>query len=252
MTPPARRSPLRSTAVAGLAIVGGLLLLNAAWLAFVANLTLGTGLVAVAGLALLAWARWFEAIDRRWWARTGVLTGAAAVFGVAGFLAVSGAGDDVDYREDAVIVPGAAVHGSELSNTLRARLDVALDYHRRNPRALVVVSGGQGFQENLPEGLAMQRYLLEQGVPAASIVLEDRATSTEENFALAKALLDARLPSGYRVAFVTDQFHVYRCGRIAAAQGLPATHLASVTPWYFVPSNYLRETALVLRSWLGG
>ena len=173
-----------------------------------------------------------------------------AVVGVSGFLAVVGRADNATYGEDAVIVLGAAVHGDEVSRTLASRLDRAVAYHERNPGAVVVVTGGQGPQENLPEGVAMRAYLLGQGVPDASIVVEDKASSTEENFAFSKALLDARLPAGYRVTFVTDEFHVYRAGRIAAAAGLDATHVSSRTPWYFWPANYLREDLLVVALWI--
>ena len=125
---------------------------------------------------------------------------------------------------------GAAVHGSTLSPTLERRLDAALAYHALNHHALVVVTGGQGPGEDLPEGDAMRAYLVAHGVPEASVLVEDRATSTEENFAFSRRLLDATLPAGYSVAFVTSEFHVVRAERIAAASGLKATHLSCPTP----------------------
>lgn len=233
-----------------LIVLGGWLSLNAAWLALTANLTVGTAATAVAGLGLVAWGRWFRRIPA---VGHGVAIAVVlAVVGLSAFLAVQGAHSDADYTEDAVIVLGAAVHGSELSPTLQGRLDVALAYHQRNPRALIVVSGGQGIQEDLPEGVAMAAYLESHGVPAQQILVEDRATSTEENFQYSRALLDARLPPGYRVVFVTDEFHVYRAGRIAAAQGLDATFCARATPWYFWAPNFLREDLAVLKLWLTG
>nr|WP_300150169.1 YdcF family protein [Propionicimonas sp.] len=221
---------------------------NAAWLAFTANLNLGMALVAVVALGLIAWALWHQRLPRPLHITAAVLC--LAVIGMAAFLAGYGTRDNARFDEDAVIVLGAAVHGSELSKTLIRRLDVAVAYHERNPGALIVVSGGQGPQEDLPEAVAMQQYLVSTGIPAESVITEDRATSTEENFAFSRALLDRRLPSGYPVAFVTDEFHVYRAGRIAAAAGLDATHVSSRTPWYFWPSNYLRETLAVVTSWL--
>ena len=87
-------------------------------------------------------------------------------------------------------------------------------------------------------------------IPSELIVVEDRSTSTEENFALSKSLLDQRLGSGYTVVFVTDEFHVYRAEQIAAAAGLTARHVSSRTPWYFWPANYLRESVAVVTFWL--
>jgi uncharacterized SAM-binding protein YcdF (DUF218 family) len=240
--------PARALARAALLILGCALAANAVWLAATANLNLGLALVGALAVGLVVWAVLFRRLPRL----VHVVAAAVclALIGTAAFLCSHGVRDNARFDEDAVIVLGAAVHGSELSNTLIRRLDVAVAYHQQNPQALIVVSGGQGPQEDLPEGVAMQQYLVRVGVPADSILTEDRATSTEENFAFAAALLDQRLPPGYTVAFVTDEFHVYRAGRIAAAAGLEATHVSSRTPWYFWPANYLRETVAVVASWL--
>lgn len=232
-------------------LAGAALTANAAWLAVTANLTLGTALVALLGLACLAGGIWFERFGRRPLPVTIGLVAVLAVVGLSGFLAGHGTADDVRGDEDAVIVLGAAVHGRELSNTLVGRLEVAVRCHRGNPDAVVVVSGGQGPQEDLPEAVAMRQYLIDRGVPDELIVVEDRSTSTEENFANSKALLDRRLPPGYLVVFVTDEFHVYRAGGIAADAGLVAHHASSRTPWYFWAANYLRETVAVTVFWLG-
>ncbi len=239
-----RRTPRVLLALAGLGLAA-----NAAWLAAMANLTLGTAMVALAGSGLLARAGY--APRGRW----RLLDAAAALslamaLGLAGFLAVVGTADTVGDDEDAIVVLGAAVHGREPSRTLASRLDVALAHHQRNPGALVVVSGGQGPQEEITEASAMAAYLLDRGVPAEVIVGEDRSTSTEENFSFSKALLDQRLAPGYRIMFVTDEFHVYRAGRIAAGAGLTTTHASSRTPWYFWAANYLREELAVVADWL--
>lgn len=232
-------------------MAGAALTANAAWLAVTANLTLGTALVALLGLGCLAGGVWFARLARHRILTSLAALVLAAVVGLSAFLTSYGNADNATFREDAVIVLGAAVHGRELSNTLAGRLAAAVGYHRRNPSALVVVSGGQGLQEDIPEAVAMRQYLVDHGVRDAGIVVEDRSTSTEENFANSRALLDRLLPPGYSVAFVTDEFHVYRAGRIAASAGLTGTHVSSRTPWYFWPANYLRESVAVVLNWLG-
>ncbi len=233
-----------------LVVTGAGLTANAFWLAATANLTVGTAMDAGLGLGLVAWGVWYPRVGHRRWLNVTAALVFAWVLAVSLFLAGVGVADTARYDERAVIVLGAAVHGDELSRTLAGRLDRAVEYHRRNPAALVVVTGGQGAQEDLPEGEAMRAYLVARGIPGASIVVEDRAASTEENFVFSKALLDVRLPPGYTATFVTDEFHVYRAARIAAAAGLDADHVSSRTPWYFWPSNYLREDLLVTLQWL--
>lgn len=236
-----------------LLVVGGLAAsANALWLALSANLTLGTALAAVLGLGLLGWGIWLPKLARVRWLNLVAATGLVLVIGLASFLATYGSQPDVTYDEQAIIVLGAAVHGDELSKTLQGRLDTARSYHLRNPAALIVVSGGQGPQENLSEGTAMHKYLIDNKVAPEQVIIEDRATSTEENIAFSRALLDQRLPAGYRVAVITDDFHAYRTTQIAAAHGSPVTHLSPSTPWYFWLANYLREDVMVLRFWITG
>ncbi|MBR6709201.1 MAG: YdcF family protein [Clostridia bacterium] len=167
------------------------------------------------------------------------------------FLYVYGQTDTVTYDEDAVIVLGAGIHGERLSLTLKNRLDAALAYHCKNPDALIVVSGGQGPQENITEGLAMERYLLENGVPAGKILREERATSTRENFLFSMAVLEANVTDCDRVAFVSNDYHIYRAELIARTAGLETvTHTHNATPWYTVVPSGLRECLAVVKAWI--
>jgi len=112
------------------------------------------------------------------------------------------------------------------------------------------VSGGQGFQESIPEAYAMERYLLARGIPAGKIMMEDKSTSTYENFLFSKALLDKALPSPYTAVLITNDFHVYRAGMIAQSAGITARHIGAPTVWYTVPVSYMREMMAVVAFWV--
>ena len=146
---------------------------------------------------------------------------------------------------DAVIVLGCGVRGTRVSLTLQYRLDAAIVYLEENPGTLVVVSGGQGPGELIPEAEAMALYLADHGIAPTRILLEDTSLSTLENFTNSKALLDQHFTHPYRVVFVTSRFHVYRAGRTAAALGLSADGLGSKILWYIAPNDYLRESIAV-------
>lgn len=231
-----------------LVLFGSGLAANAVWLLATANFNAGVAMQLLLAVVLIAFGCSRRLSGSRWLSLPAIgLVAVVAI--VSAFLASFGLVDDADYDESAVVVLGAAVHGSTVSPSLAQRLDVAVDYHERNPAALVVVTGGQGPQESLPEAVAAKAYLAQRGVPESVIVVEDRSTSTAENFELAKALLDARLKPGYRIAFVTNEYHVWRASRTAAAAGLDAHHLHATTRWYVWPSSYLRESAAALLSW---
>ena len=167
-----------------------------------------------------------------------------------GLLFVSGWQDTATFEEDAVIVLGCAVEGIEPSEQLRCRLDTALEYHRQNPSAAIIVTGGQGSDENDTEAAVMARYLIAGGVPEAQILLEDRATSTKENFEYSAEILASELPDTNSLCFITSDFHIFRSGKLAAQAGIDEiTHLHAPTPAKRVLTNLFREPIVLLKMW---
>ena len=83
---------------------------------------------------------------------------------------------------DAIIVLGAALHGWDVSPALAQRLDTAKQYWDENNVSYIVVTGSQGPQEDRTEASAMKEYLVNKGVPADEILIEDKAHNTKQNF----------------------------------------------------------------------
>lgn len=165
-----------------------------------------------------------------------------------------GRSDTADHTEDAVIVLGSGIKGEQIGANLQGRLDKAIEYHRKNPEAVIVVSGGKGPHEDITEALAMERYLVSKGVSEDIIIKEENSTSTYENFIFSKKLLDAYFGSGeYRIAYVTSEYHIYRAGLIASEAGYEDfSHMCSATQWYTAVSNGLREMLAILKTWVFG
>ena len=110
----------------------------------------------------------------------------------------------------------------------------------------MIVSGGKGPDEAVSEAQAMADYLIAHGFPRERIILEDRSTSTYENFWFCKDILSARFPADASVAFVTTGFHVYRSRRVAAMHGIIADGIPARDVWYSAPNNYIREGIAVI------
>lgn len=228
----------------------------------VGNQNLGVWLPAAAGAPLLligifkkACGRWFQtrtgAVVRRIIIVVYVL--ALLCFLTACALMINAAAAPPADHADAIIVLGAGVHGEEVTDTLAKRLDKAVAYFQGNPDALLVVTGGRGSNEDITEAEAMRRYLLAQGIPEASVLMEEEATNTRGNFENAKKLLDARLGNDYTTVYVTNDFHIYRAGKEAARAGFADAHgLAAPTPVLTVPGAYMRESAAILFGMLRG
>ena len=156
---------------------------------------------------------------------------------------------DADY----IVVLGAAVYGENPSITLQHRLEGATRYLDANPRTKAVVSGGQGQGEDISEAECMRRYLVDHGIDPNRILLEDRSTSTKENLAFSKAVIEADGGSVDRVVIVSSAYHLYRAKRIASDLGVTAAGFAGSDGYpIYMLGMYLREALAVLKLWVLG
>ncbi|QOY61626.1 YdcF family protein [Thermophilibacter immobilis] len=152
---------------------------------------------------------------------------------------------------DFIVIHGAGLSGTELTPLLAGRVDKALELWERQGRGgLLVVSGGQGSDEEISEAEAMYRYLtLRKGIPAGSIVKEERSTTTMENLRFSKELMDARADGApYRCAVVTSDYHVFRCAEYAHELGISADGVGSHTRGWYWPAAFIREFAAITRA----
>ena len=149
--------------------------------------------------------------------------------------------------KDALIVLGAGLRGDRVSGTLALRLDKALEYLYSNPGTIAVVSGGQGPDEWVTEASAMKKYMTARGIEGHRIIEEGRSTSTRENFAFSKDILDRHFKGrAYSVAYVTNDFHSLRADITAKKLNLDAESLAAPSLFYMTPNHYTREFMALL------
>lgn len=183
-----------------------------------------------------------------------VLFGIVILFFVAmaAFIAVNSTTNSADYSEDALIVLGCGIRGTNLTSNLKDRLDCAIEYANQNEKAIIVVTGGQGPQEDMPEAVAMKKYLVENNIDPDRIIEEAKATSTNENFSYSKEILDTMLGSDYKVAYITNDFHIYRAGKLAEKYELNARGFAAKTNIHSIVPNYLRESLAIIQLWVFG
>lgn len=139
---------------------------------------------------------------------------------------------------DALIVLGAQVYSSgELSPQLALRMEAAWAAYQKYPR-MIVVCGGQGGNEPLPEGEAMRAWLLEKGVPDDQVIAETTSMNTLQNLQNAIALLPA---SAQRVTIVTSDYHLPRALQIARDLGVEADGIGSPCKPEYWMKNHARE-----------
>lgn len=200
--------------------------------------------------------RWAKAEKRGWWCQLAfraVLALVLALLAITECVVIAdGRQVPAEAEADAVIVLGAGVNGTEPSLALRTRLDAALAYLEEHPDIPAVLTGGQGYGEEITEARCMYDYLTARGVDGSRLILEEQAANTAENFTFSRELLAERGvdPSRDDVAVVTNDFHIARAKLIAARQGYGyAFGVPARLPWRHLEVNYyLRESAAMVKT----
>lgn len=141
-------------------------------------------------------------------------------------------------KADYIIVLGAGINGSKVTPLLAARIERGIELLRRNTDAVLIMSGGQGPGEDIPEGEAMAFYALEKGVDIERIMVEQKSISTEENLLFSKSLMMKPDP---KIIIVTTAYHVFRALILAKQQGMKCVGFGAKTKWYFTLNALIRE-----------
>ena len=146
-----------------------------------------------------------------------------------------------------VLVLGCQVRGTTPSLMLRRRLDTAYEYLMNYPDAVCVVSGGQGEDEEIPEGEAMEVYLIRKGISPERIYRETDSTNTKENFLYSTRIIEENFLSR-EIVVASDGFHQLRASMFAKDNGLAFHALPANTPLLLAPGYYAREWMGVVKS----
>lgn len=141
---------------------------------------------------------------------------------------------------DYIIVLGSGIAGREVTPLLAARIERGIELLQYNPDAMLILSGGQGPGEDIPESEAMASYAASHGVDAGRIIMEKNSVSTEENLLFSRELMDKQAP---RIILVTTAYHVFRALLLAKKQKIKCVGFGSKTKWYFTLNALLREFA---------
>lgn len=149
---------------------------------------------------------------------------------------------------DTVIVLGCKVNGTTASLMLKERLDSAYEFLIDNPDSVCILSGGKGDGENISEAQCMYDYLTEKGISQQRLYMEDKSTSTRENLAFSKIIIDT-LGLSNNIALATNEFHMYRAGKIAQELELNYSSITAHTAWWLFPTYYFRELFGIMYQW---
>ena len=172
------------------------------------------------------------------------------LFAVEGALMINAA-NKTPPSDATMILLGCGVKGEEPSQMLRLRIDAAEEFLKENPDSKAILSGGQGKGENISEALCMHRELTARGISEDRLYMEDRSTSTRENIAFSKEIIEKE-GLNTTVAVVSNNFHLYRASLSVKNAGLEFFSVSAFTPYPLFGTYIMREFMGILAQWVAG
>ncbi len=149
-------------------------------------------------------------------------------------------------KSDALIVLGAQIWHRTPKMALLYRLEKALELYKSGYAPYIIVSGGQGKDEETSEADVMKQWLVEKGVDASKIFEEAKSTSTYENLKFSKEIMSK---NNFKSAIiVSNDFHIFRALRLSDRLGIKASGAPSKS--YMKYYYQLREIPSVVKSFI--
>lgn len=146
-----------------------------------------------------------------------------------------------------LMILGCKVKKDQPSKTLQSRIDAAAQYLNQNEKVTAFCCGGLVQKEQVKtEAQVIFDGLIKLGVDKNRLILEDKSTTTIENFKNVKALLEnmnAKKP--YSIAFITSDFHVFRSEIISKNNGLKCRGIGAKSPNKKKIKHYIREVIVM-------
>ncbi len=228
------------------------------------SFNIGTTTGICVGVILLLYGFFFSSVNHFitcFWQKTigkilelfvGVILLVIITLAIATTVCMISAASGPSFSNGTVIVLGCKVNKTTPSIMLGERLDATFKYLEKNPESHVIVSGGQGKDEDTSEALAMQKWLTNKGIDSTRIILEDTSTDTHENLMNCVKIINNLNSTKYRkdnAVIITNEFHEYRSLNKAKELGFIASPYPAKTAWWLFPTFYVREMYAILEYW---
>ena len=146
-----------------------------------------------------------------------------------------------------LLVLGTVVEGTDPSSMLSDRIEAAYNYLTAHPDVICIVSGGKADAVNLSEAECMYNELAALGIDPKRILMEDRATTTVENFQFSLDIIEEE--TGSRpdtLGVLSSEFHLLRARMFAREEGVtPIAVPAKTSDIASFVTYFLREIVMV-------
>jgi uncharacterized SAM-binding protein YcdF (DUF218 family) len=153
---------------------------------------------------------------------------------------------DTSKKSDAIFVLGAGTHfkTGAINPCLKARVNEGIKLYKDKKAPVMIFSGGVDRGEKKSEAEVMLDLAKEAGIDPSHVLLENKSTSTYENFLFGKKLMKKQGIDS--IIIVTDPYHIFRASLVAQKLGInftvaPASESTCWTKWKFLSRYFLKE-----------
>ncbi|MCH5189200.1 MAG: YdcF family protein [Oscillospiraceae bacterium] len=150
--------------------------------------------------------------------------------------------DDCEY----LMILGSVILGEDTpSDQLIERMNRAVVYLKSHLSTKAVCCGGCFRKEQkVSEAQIIKNYLMNNGIEEERILLEDKSTTTYENFEFALKIIaedSTKSTENTKIAYLTSDYHIFRSGIIAKQSGIKDVLRVSAKSEGKNFKRYLRE-----------
>jgi uncharacterized SAM-binding protein YcdF (DUF218 family) len=114
-----------------------------------------------------------------------------------------------------VLVFGKRLVNQQIDDDYKQRLDKAFEYLQTNPEARLLLVGGVASGQTVSEAQAGKNYLLNLGIKAYRLKLEQESQNTLENLQHARRLLEQ--DNAFPITLISNRYHLARINTISTS-----------------------------------
>ncbi|MDR0898819.1 MAG: YdcF family protein [Lactobacillaceae bacterium] len=135
-----------------------------------------------------------------------------------------------------IVLGGGLIQGHKVGRLLANRIRKGVQVYKESNAKTILMSGGQGPDEAIPEAQAMKEYAYDNHLVDTIVLTEERSRNTYQNLKYSAEII------GDDFDFVTSEYHVFRAALLAKDLKLNQVNgFGAYTPFYYRTTAYIRE-----------
>ena len=143
-------------------------------------------------------------------------------------------------EKDYLLILGYRLENDEAAPALKMRCAKAAEYLHEHKNTVAIACGGiTGKTQKKSEAQVIKELLMANGIEEERILLEDKSTTTAENFYNAKKIIGDT--ADVKIALVSSERHLLRSSVLAKKCGLEVQTVAAPSPKGAKLTGYIKE-----------